>query len=237
VIAPNQPPEAFGLTVPDPWVTGGIVHGISQTTSLPNWLIGTYPSLKHGSCARNRQRGDQRGAAICHAFTVRDEQGPGLVAAEEILVGADEGPAASGSAATDSHRRSLGTAGKCAGRSTAARGVRLWAQFWSHSLPSGGVHRCPRPLVRAGQGRSWTVVNSDAQYSKACEGATLPWVQIPPPPPLTCDDASHQGLLGGGAHRGGLSFGPQMVSVARAEIPGPGSIGPELRPCTAADMI
>ena len=141
------------------------------------------------SGARFGVRGDQRGAAICHALTVRDEQGPGLIAAEEILVGADEGPAASGSAATDSHRRSLGTAGKCAGRSAAARGVRLWAQFWSHSLPSGGVHRCPRPLVRAGQGRSWTVVNSDAQYSKACEGATLPWVQIPPPPPLTRHDA------------------------------------------------
>ena len=38
-MAPNQPPEAFKLTVPHPWVTGGIVHGISQTTSLPNWLI------------------------------------------------------------------------------------------------------------------------------------------------------------------------------------------------------
>jgi hypothetical protein len=37
VIAPNQPPKAFGLTVPHPWVTGEIVHGISQTTSLPNW--------------------------------------------------------------------------------------------------------------------------------------------------------------------------------------------------------
>jgi len=84
------------------------------------------------SGARFGVRGDQRGAAICHALTVRDEQGPGLIAAEEILVGADEGPAASGSAATDSHRRSLGTAGKCAGRSAAARGVRLWAQFWSH---------------------------------------------------------------------------------------------------------
>src|SRR5579863_5812484 len=30
------------------------------------------------------------------------------------------------------------------------------------------------------------VVNGGAQYSKACEGASLPWVQIPPPPPLTC---------------------------------------------------
>src|ERR1044071_3025669 len=30
---------------------------------------------------------------------------------------------------------------------------------------------------------------------------------------------------------------PQMVSVDRAEIPAAGWIGPELRPCTAADMI
>jgi hypothetical protein len=29
-------------------------------------------------------------------------------------------------------------------------------------------------------------VNGGAQYSKACEGASLPWVQIPPPPLLTC---------------------------------------------------
>jgi hypothetical protein len=41
------------------------------------------------------------------------------------------------------------------------------------------------PLVRAGHGRWRTVVNGGAQSSKACEGASLPWVQIPPPPPLT----------------------------------------------------
>ena len=44
-------------------------------------------------------------------------------------------------------------------------------------------------------------------------------------------------MLGGGGHRGGLSFGPQMVSVDRAEIPAAGWIGPGLRPCTAADVI
>ena len=80
-------------------------------------------------------------------------------------------------------------------------------------------------------------MNGGAQYSKACEGATLPWVQIPPPPPLTCDDATLLCLLRGGGHRGGLSFGPQMVSVDRAEIPAAGCIGPELRPCTVADVI
>jgi len=109
------------------------------------------------------------------------------------------------------------------------------AQFVSHSPPFTTVHL--RPRGRAGHGRSRPNVNGGAQCSKACEGATLPWVQIPPPPPLTCDDASPLCLLGGGGHRGGLSFGPQMVSVDRAEIPAAGCIGPELRPRTAADMI
>src|SRR5262245_26309767 len=44
-------------------------------------------------------------------------------------------------------------------------------------------------------------------------------------------------MLNRGGHRGGLIFGPQLVSVKRAEIPAAGWIGPELRPCTAADMI
>ena len=63
-----------------------------------------------------------------------------------------------------------------------------WSQSWSHSPQSGAVHRRPRPPVRAGHGRWRTVVNGGAQYSKACEGATPPWVQIPPPPPLTCEN-------------------------------------------------
>ena len=112
-----------------------------------------------------------------------------------------------------------------------------WAQFWSHRLPFTAVHGRPRPPARAGHGRWRTVVNASAQYSKACEGATPPWVQIPPPPPLTCDDATPGGMLNRGGHRGGLIFGPQLVSVKRAEIPAAGWIGPELRPCTAADMI
>jgi hypothetical protein len=54
------------------------------------------------------------------------------------------------------------------------------------------IHPRPGPFtgdrghpVRAGHERWRPVVNGSAQYSKACEGATLPWVQIPPPPPLT----------------------------------------------------
>jgi hypothetical protein len=45
----------------------------------------------------------------------------------------------------------------------------------------------PRPCW---SGHSRPVVDGTAQSSKACEGATLPWVQIPPPPPLTRHDTS-----------------------------------------------
>jgi hypothetical protein len=54
------------------------------------------------------------------------------------------------------------------------------------SLLSGAVHRRPRPPCPPRCGRWRPVVNGGAHFSKACEGATLPWVQIPPPPPLTC---------------------------------------------------
>ena len=42
------------------------------------------------------------------------------MAADEILAGAHEGPAGPGSASTDSLGQSLGTAGKCVGRSAGA---------------------------------------------------------------------------------------------------------------------
>ena len=54
--------------------------------------------------------------------------------------------------------------------------------------------------------------------------------------PHGCDDARNLCLLSSGGHRGGLSFGPQMVSVDRARIPAADWIGPEFPPCTAADM-
>ena len=118
-----------------------------------------------------------------------------------------------------------------------AGGRQPWAP--GSGLSFGLIHPCPPPFtgvhgppcprssgtVAAG-GERW------AQSSKACEGASLPWVQIPPPPPLTCDDVSPLCLLRGGGHRAGLSFGPQMVSVDRAEAPAAGWIGPELQPCT-----
>ena len=52
--------------------------------------------------------------------------------------------------------------------------------------PVRGVHGPPFP---PGHVRSGTTLNARAQSSKACEGATLPWVQIPPPPLLTWKDA------------------------------------------------
>jgi hypothetical protein len=92
-----------------------------------------------------------------------------------------------GSASTDSRRQSIGHCRQVRERSAAAP----WCQGSGLSL--GLIHPRPGPftgvrgpLVRAGQGRSWAVVNGGVQYSKACEGASLPSVQIPPPPPLTC---------------------------------------------------
>ena len=61
-----------------------------------------------------------------------------------------------------------------------------WLSLWLiHSRP-GPFTDGRGPPVRAGHERWRTVVNGGAQDSKACEGASLPWVQIPPPPPLTC---------------------------------------------------
>ena len=131
---------------------------------------------------RSIVRRDQRGAAICLALTVRDDQGPGLVAAEEIRDGCPRAPSR---ARFSVHGFTSAVIGHCRQvRGPVGRGP---------GLSFGLIHPCPGPftgvrgsLVRAGQGRSWTVVNTGAQYSKACEGATLPWVQIPPPPPLNC---------------------------------------------------
>jgi hypothetical protein len=59
-------------------------------------------------------------------------------------------------------------------------------------LSFGLIHPGPEPFtgergvpVRPGQVCSRPVVDGAAQSSKACEGATPPWVQIPPPPPTT----------------------------------------------------
>src|SRR5215469_327644 len=64
----------------------------------------------------------------------------------------------------------------------------LWLSFWLIHLRPGPFTGGRGPPVRAAHERWWTVVNGVAQYSKACEGPSLPWVQIPPPPPLTCEN-------------------------------------------------
>src|SRR5215813_8221510 len=84
-------------------------------------------------------------------------------------------------------------------------------------LSFGLIHLRPPPFtsvrgppVRAGHGRRRTVVNSGAQYSKACEGASLPWVQIPPPPPLTCINTGPDGRQAHASGRPGLIYWSQL---------------------------
>jgi len=108
-----------------------------------------------------------------------------------------------------SHCRQVG------GRSAALRSG-LWSQFWSHSPPSGAIHRRSRPPVRAGHVRSRTVVNGGAQYSKACEGASLPWVQIPPPPPLTCINTGLGGQPAAASRSPGLIYWSQFRAACGA---------------------
>jgi hypothetical protein len=82
------------------------------------------------------------------------------------------------------HSAVVGTAGKCVSR------VGGGPAALGSGLSFGLIHSRPQTFtgdrghpVRAGHEHRRTVVNGGAQYSKACEGASLPWVQIPPPPP------------------------------------------------------
>ena len=95
------------------------------------------------------------------------------MAAGEILAGAHEDPAGQVQRARI-HSGSHWTlpASAWAGRRR-PRGARLWAQFRAHSLPSGTFTGDRGHPVRAGHEHRRTVVNGGAQYSKACEGATL----------------------------------------------------------------
>jgi hypothetical protein len=67
--------------------------------------------------------------------------------------------------------------------------------------------------VRAGHEHRRTVVNGGAQDSKACEGASLPWVQIPPPPLLTCKNAGLGGRWAGASGPPGLIWWSQLRAV------------------------
>jgi hypothetical protein len=70
------------------------------------------------------------------------------------------------------------------------------------------------PPVRAGHVRSRPVVNGGAQSSKACEGASLPWVQIPPPPPLTCKNTGPDSRLAAASRSRGLIWWSQLRALS-----------------------
>ena len=116
-----------------------------------------------------------------------------------------------------------------------------WAQFWSHSLPFMTVRRRARAICLCWPGRWRTVVNAGAQYSKACEGATPPWVQIPPPPPLTCRSmllsAARPGRWRPVVSFAGLSRGSPAVQSTRSSrrvLPGQRRAAPRLDECAHA---
>src|SRR5215472_14767967 len=81
----------------------------------------------------------------------------------------------------------------CGGRRGSARGGQARrhtpSQFPSHSLLFTAVHGRPSAGHACCQGRRRTAADGSAQYSKACEGATLPWVSNPTSTALTCENA------------------------------------------------
>src|SRR5215468_3043088 len=92
-----------------------------------------------------------------------------------------------------------------------------WLSLWLIHPRPGTFTGGRGPRVRAGHEHWRTVVNGGAQYSKACEGASLPWVQIPPPPPLTCNDARPRARI--------MAAGTAVVSVLGhkwSQLTGPG---------------
>jgi hypothetical protein len=57
------------------------------------------------------------------------------------------------------------------------------------------------------------VPDAGAQSPKAHEGATLPWVQIPPPPPLTCKNTGLSGRQTGASCSSGLIYWSQLPAA------------------------
>jgi hypothetical protein len=102
----------------------------------------------------------------------------------------------------------------CRARQTRHRGGQARrhtpSQFPSHSLLFTAVHGRPSAGHPCCQGRSRTVADGDAQSSKACEGATPPWVQIPPPPPLTCKNTGLDSRQAGASCSPGLIWWSQL---------------------------
>jgi hypothetical protein len=71
-----------------------------------------------------------------------------------------------------------------------------------HRSPAAGA------LIVFAQAR--TLADAGAQYSKACEGASLPWVQTPPPPPLTCTNTGPSGRQAHASCRPSLIYWSQL---------------------------
>src|SRR5215471_7035414 len=136
-----------------------------------------------------------------------------------------------GSVLRRSRRNSSQPPGKQASR--LMPGMGLWLSLCLIHCRSRWFTGGHRSAVRAGQEYWRTVVNGGAQYSKACEGASLPWVQIPPPPPLTCTNTNLGRRQGGvSASLGSFSWlsdesraVPPPESAA-AVVPGHGRLGP-----------
>jgi hypothetical protein len=107
----------------------------------------------------------------------------------ELVAVVGDGPAGARFSVMGSPRQSLAlsASGQAARRRPCGSGSGLSFGL-IHSRSRRFTGDCGAP-VRAGQGRWRPVVDAGAQSSKACEGATPPWVQIPPPPPLTRHDA------------------------------------------------
>ena len=85
-----------------------------------------------------------------------------------------------------------------------------WLSLWLIHYRSRRFTGDRGPAVRTGHERWRTVRNAQAQYSKACEGASLPWVQIPPPPPLTCTNTGPGRRRAHASCRSGLIYWSQL---------------------------
>jgi hypothetical protein len=91
-----------------------------------------------------------------------------------------------------------------------------WAQSGSHSGQFASVRPCPRTAPPSTTNPPRTRANATAQTSKACVGASPPWVQIPPPPPVTSGNAGSSLRARTGVSFGGLICWSQLVVRRRS---------------------
>ncbi len=102
----------------------------------------------------------------------------------------------------------------------ASKGCDAVGHGLAFGLSFGLIHLCPGLFTGdrgaacpTWSGRSRMMANAGAQSSKACEGATPPWVQIPPPPPLTCKNTSPGGRQASAPCARGLIWWSQLRVV------------------------